>query len=153
MWSIYLTLKGNEIVNFLITIVNLWMSWSIKGQENLYHFYYVISKLKQWRLTANMNALLLWEKQHFATFVKQRSSVITKSWEGLKKGGGFGARDISHKENTVCAQDIGAGIQDNCEMLPVPPFCFLEDLNKQPQKCAPDPIALQSFFYTLPKSI
>lgn len=41
--------------------------------------------------------------------------------------GGLETQDISCKENTVCAVNIEAGIQNNWGKVPVPVFCFFEE--------------------------
>lgn len=150
MQSIYLTLKSNKIVNLLVTNVNLWLSWSTRRQKNLYHLHYIISKLKQWRLIASMNTLLLWESNILSHLINREAQLQSPErhwkWKGVLKHKAFHARRI-----LFVLQILKLGYRmtgERCQPLP-----FLSLKNKQLKKCTPDSIAPQYLFHLLLKSI
>lgn len=146
MQSIYLTLKSNKIVNLLVTNVNLWLSWSMKGQKNLYHLHDIISKLKQWRLIASTNTLLLWENNVLSHSINREAQLPRSlerhwKWKGSLKHKTFHTGKIL---SVLQVLKVGYRITgEKCESLP-----FVSLKNKQLKKCAPKPL-----FHLLLKSI
>lgn len=151
MQSIYLTLKSNKIVNLLVTNVNLWLSWSMKGQKNLYHLHYIISKLKQRRLIANVSTLLFWERNILSHLINREAQLPRSPERYWKWKGSLKYKTFRAKKILFVLQILKLGYRITGERCESPPFVSLK--NKQLKKCAPDSIPLKPLFHLLVKSL